>query len=87
MIAVQLSKEVERLVAGREPFVLATVVRARRPTSVRPGDAAMVRRDGTIEGFVGGVCAGSSVRLHSLRAMETGEPLLLRPAPRRPGGR
>ncbi len=39
------------------------------------------RRDGTIEGFVGGVCAESSVRLHSLRAMETGEPLLLRLLP------
>jgi xanthine dehydrogenase accessory factor len=61
--------------------VLATVIRARRPTSVRPGDHAVVRRDGTIEGFVGGVCAESSVRLHSLRAMETGEPLLLRLLP------
>ena len=61
--------------------MLATVVRARRPTSVRPGDHAVVRRDGTIEGFVGGVCAESSVRLHSLRAMETGDPLLLRLLP------
>ena len=61
--------------------MLATVVRARRPTSVRPGDAAVVLADGTIEGFVGGVCAESSVRLYSLRAMETGEPLLLRLVP------
>jgi xanthine dehydrogenase accessory factor len=68
---------VSQLLSEREPFVLATVVRARRPTSVRPGDRAVVRRDGTIDGFVGGVCAESSVRLHSLRAMETGEPLLL----------
>jgi xanthine dehydrogenase accessory factor len=34
-----------------------------------------------VEGFVGGVCAESSVRLHALRAMETGEPLLLRLLP------
>jgi xanthine dehydrogenase accessory factor len=61
--------------------VVATVVRARRPTSVRPGDGAIVLGDGTIEGFVGGVCAESSVRLHSLRALETGEPLLLRLVP------
>jgi xanthine dehydrogenase accessory factor len=60
---------------------MATVVRARHPTSVRPGDAAVVLGDGTIEGFVGGVCAESSVRLHALRAMETGEPLLLRLVP------
>jgi xanthine dehydrogenase accessory factor len=81
MIATRLSKEIDRLVDAHEPFVLATVVRARRPTSVRPGDAAVVHRDGVIEGFVGGVCAESSVRLHSLKALETGEPLLLRLVP------
>jgi xanthine dehydrogenase accessory factor len=64
--------------------VLATVVRARHPTSVRPGDSAIVRTDGTIEGFVGGVCAHSSVRLHGLRALETGEPLLLSLIPGNP---
>jgi xanthine dehydrogenase accessory factor len=41
----------------------------------------VVLPDGTMEGFVGGVCAESSVRLHALRAMETGEPLLLRLVP------
>jgi xanthine dehydrogenase accessory factor len=56
-------------------------VRARRPTSVRAGNAAVVLPDGSMEGFVGGVCAESSVRLHALRAMETGDPLLLRLVP------
>ncbi|MGZ4203364.1 MAG: XdhC family protein, partial [Thermoleophilaceae bacterium] len=57
------------------------VVRAQRPTSVRPGDSAVVLADGTIEGFVGGSCAEQSVRLHALRALETGEALLLRILP------
>jgi len=48
---------------------------------VRPGDSAVVLADGTIEGFVGGACAESSVRLYSLRAMETGEAVLLRLVP------
>jgi xanthine dehydrogenase accessory factor len=61
--------------------VQATVVRVQRPTSVRPGDSALVLADGTIEGFVGGVCAEESVRLHALRVLETGEPLLLRLTP------
>jgi xanthine dehydrogenase accessory factor len=81
MISSQLAPTVQRLIAERRPFVLATVVRARRPTSVRPGNAAVVLPDGSIEGFVGGVCAASSVRLHALRALETGDPLLLRLVP------
>jgi xanthine dehydrogenase accessory factor len=81
MLQGELADHVKTLLGERTPFVLATVVRARRPTSVRPGDAAIVLPDGTLEGFVGGVCAESSVRLHSLRAMETGEPLLLRLVP------
>ena len=81
MIKGKLATTVERLTADRVPFVLATVVRARRPTSVRPGDTAVVLADGTIDGFVGGQCAESSVRLYALRALETGEALLLRLIP------
>ncbi|WP_051324499.1 XdhC family protein [Candidatus Solirubrobacter pratensis] len=81
MIKGELVKEMERLRGGRVPFVIATVVRAAKPTSVRPGDSALVLADGTIEGFVGGVCAQSSVRLHAARALETGEALLLRLIP------
>jgi xanthine dehydrogenase accessory factor len=75
------SELVGRLVADRVPFVTATVVRAAKPTSVRPGDAAVVLADGTIDGFVGGVCAQASVRLHAVRALETGEAVLLRLLP------
>src|SRR5579859_8036554 len=81
MIKGELVERVARLTADRTPFVIATVVGSRRPTSVRPGDTAVVLADGTIEGFVGGVCAESSVRLHSLRVLETGEPVLLRLMP------
>jgi xanthine dehydrogenase accessory factor len=81
MIRGEVAAHVKSLLDERTAFVLATVVRARRPTSVRPGDAAIVLPDGTVEGFVGGVCAESSVRLHALRAMETGEALLLRLVP------
>lgn len=66
---------------SEDAFVSAVVVRAQRPSSVRPGDRATVRPDGTIEGFVGGVCTEPSVRLHALRVLETGEPLLLRIVP------
>ncbi len=81
MIRGELARRAERLVCDRTPFAVATVVRARRPTSVQAGDSALVLADGSIDGFVGGVCAESSVRLHGLRVLETGEPLLLRLVP------
>jgi xanthine dehydrogenase accessory factor len=77
----ELAPRAEELTAQRIPFVEAIVVRAQRPTSVRPGDAAIVHADGTIEGFVGGACAETSVRLHALRALETGEATLLQLRP------
>lgn len=69
------------LVAARVPHVRATVVRAEHPTSVHAGDAAVVHADGTIEGFVGGTCAESSVQVHARAALDSGEPLLLRILP------
>ncbi len=77
--------EVERRAAGlrteRVPFVHATVVLADRPTSAKPGDEAIVFADGTIEGFVGGTCAESTVRAQSLALLDSGDPMLLRITP------
>jgi len=62
----------------RVPFVSATVVRAERPTSAKAGDNAIVLADGTIEGFVGGACAESSVRTEALDCLGRGASMLLR---------
>ena len=56
-------------------------MRAQCPTSARPGDAAIVLPDGTIEGFVGGQCAEESVRVAALDVLEHGESTLLRILP------
>jgi xanthine dehydrogenase accessory factor len=66
---------------SREPFVRATVVRAQKPTSAHAGDTALVRADGSIDGFVGGTCAEASVRQYGLMTLSTNEPLLLRIVP------
>jgi xanthine dehydrogenase accessory factor len=76
-----IARRADALASERTAFVVATVVRAGHPTSVRPGDSGIVLGDGTIEGFVGGACAESSVRLQALRVLETGEALLLRIVP------
>lgn len=61
----------------RVPFVLATVVRAQSPTSARPGDCAVILSDGTIEGFVGGSCALTTVKAESLRVLSRESSALL----------
>jgi xanthine dehydrogenase accessory factor len=81
MITAALLRRAQELAARGTPFVTATVVRARRPTNVRAGNVGLVLGDGTIEGFIGGVCTQHSVRVCSLRAIETGEALLLRIVP------
>jgi xanthine dehydrogenase accessory factor len=77
-----VNPDVEARAAGlrrdRVPFVHARVVRAERPTSAKPGDEAVVLPDGTIEGFVGGACAESTVRAQGLSLLDSGESLLLR---------
>ncbi|HET6392285.1 MAG TPA: XdhC family protein [Blastococcus sp.] len=72
---------VAELTRSREPFVQATVVRAQKPTSAHAGDTALVRSDGSIDGFVGGTCAEASVREYGLMTLSTNEPLLLRIVP------
>jgi xanthine dehydrogenase accessory factor len=80
-MSTDLLARADRLRAQRTPFVLATVVRAERPTSAKAGDRAIVLGDGTIEGFVGGVCAESTVRLEGLRLLQAGDSTLLRITP------
>jgi xanthine dehydrogenase accessory factor len=86
MMTAALSRRARELAAEGTAFVTATVVRAQRPTSVKAGDVALVLGDGTIEGFVGGVCAQQSVRVFSAKAIETEEAVLLRIVPDGPIG-
>ncbi len=76
-----LDQRMAELAALRVPYVRATVVRARRPTSANPGDTAVVLEDGRIEGFVGGACAEATVRRFGLEALQSGDPVLVRISP------
>lgn len=81
MSRADVEQRAAELRAERVPFVHARVVLADRPTSAKPGDEAIVFADGTMEGFVGGTCAESTVRAQSLALLDSGEPLLLRITP------
>ncbi|MFQ5553444.1 MAG: NTP transferase domain-containing protein, partial [Thermoplasmata archaeon] len=71
-----------------EPFVLATVVRAVRPTSGKPGFKAVIRPNGEMTGWIGGACSQSIVIAEALTTLTDGRPRLVSfspdpsPAPR-----
>ncbi len=61
----------------RVPYVLATVVWRRGPSSGRQGSKAVILADGTVRGWLGGACAEPSVVRHARECLETGDPALL----------
>ncbi len=65
------------LAAEGTPFVLATVVWSRAPSSGKPGGTAVITADGTVRGWLGGACAEPVVLREALRALEEGTPRLL----------
>ena len=74
---VSVLAEAVELTAERVPYVLATVVWRRGPSSGRQGSKAVVLADGTVRGWLGGACAEPSVVRHARQCLETGEPALL----------
>jgi xanthine dehydrogenase accessory factor len=72
-----LSKAAELLAQG-EPFAVAVVVRYEAPISGKPGDKAIILTNGEVWGWIGGGCAQPVVVKEALKAIETGEPQLIR---------
>ena len=60
------------------PFVTATVVRAEKPTSAKPGDKAIVTTDGVMHGWIGGSCAQPTVIKEALRSLAEDKAQLIR---------
>jgi xanthine dehydrogenase accessory factor len=69
--------EAGELARRGEPFAVATVVRCERPTSAKPGAKALIRRDGTVSGWIGGSCAEPVAVKEALGALEDGAPRFL----------
>ncbi len=71
-----------QLKARAVPCAVATVVRTEDATSAKAGAKALVREDGTLEGWIGGGCVQRAVRAAALRTLADGEARLIRIAPR-----
>ncbi len=71
------------LAEARQPFVLATVVWRRGPSSGRVGAKALILADGTVRGWLGGACAEPSVLAEARAVLAGGVPrlMLLGPSP------
>jgi xanthine dehydrogenase accessory factor len=63
------------------PFAIATVVRAEKPTSAKAGSKALIREDGALTGWVGGSCAEPTVKREAKKALQDGQPRLIRLCP------
>ncbi len=69
------------LIEKGEPFATATVVRAEKPTSGKPGDKAIVTRDGVMLGWIGGSCAQPTVIAQALAVIAEDRTRLVRITP------
>ncbi|MDH3605604.1 MAG: XdhC family protein [Acidimicrobiia bacterium] len=65
----------------RTPFVLATVVWRRGPSSGREGAKAVITADGQMSGWLGGACAEPTVISEALDALVDGQSRLLQLGP------
>jgi xanthine dehydrogenase accessory factor len=65
------------LTIAHEPYVRATVVWTRPPSSGSVGDVAIVRLDGSLHGWVGGACAEPVVSAEARDVLMTGRPRLI----------
>ena len=67
-----------RLKKAGEPFVLATVVRAEKPTSAKPGAKALIKADGEWIGWIGGSCSKPAVEVEAKKVLASGQPKILK---------
>jgi xanthine dehydrogenase accessory factor len=73
--------EVQKLRNDGQPFVIAAVVRAEKPTSAKAGAKAIISEDGTLKGWIGGSCAEPTVKREAQKALQDGQPRLIRLCP------
>ena len=71
----------QALYQSKEPFALAFVVNREAPSSGKPGDKAVITKDGQIKGWIGGGCTKGIVLKEALASIQDGKPRLVRISP------
>lgn len=75
------------LSTAHEPYVRATVVWTRKPSSGNVGDVAIIGLDGSLHGWIGGACAEPVVSAQAREVFEKGIPRLIFLGPEGESGR
>jgi xanthine dehydrogenase accessory factor len=78
MTSQSLLELAQALTRRGEAYAMVTVVRVNAPTSAYVGAQAIVRGDGTLEGWIGGGCTKDVVVAAAREAIAAGEPKLIR---------
>ncbi|HJU57361.1 MAG TPA: XdhC family protein [Actinomycetota bacterium] len=73
----EVLEQANELARRGDPFVLATVVWRRAPSSGKEGSTALVTSDRRVRGWLGGACAEPTVIREALKALDEGTPRLL----------
>src|SRR5262245_4678249 len=76
-----ISNLADRMRAEGEPFVLATVVAYKSPQSAKPGYKAIIKPDGSVNGWIGGGCVQPIVVREAQKALNTGKSKLISISP------
>jgi xanthine dehydrogenase accessory factor len=76
-VSADLLELARSLSARSEPYVVATVVWRRAPSSGKVGSRAVITADGHITGWLGGACAEPAVISEAKRALNEGAPRLM----------
>jgi len=71
----------KKLANEREPYAMAFVINRQMPSSGKPGDKAIIHKDGTITGWIGGGCTRGIVLKEASLAIADGKPRVVRISP------
>ena len=81
----QFLEKAQRLSQNKEAFAIAFVINRQLPSSGKPGDKAVIEKDGTITGWIGGGCTRGIVLKEAAAALKDGKPRVVRISPEGPG--
>jgi len=80
-MSIDFFAQFQKLHETGNPFAIATVIRAEKPTSAKVGAKALITEEGNLSGWIGGSCAEPTVKREAKKALLDGQPRLIRLCP------